>query len=430
MTNNLGTFRMNFKRNIHRHWMSLLMLFTFFVPALFASDQFPMQSKSQPLVGTLTTDEFILRLRTNSNLIAQDNSGNDILIPKNTTLEMTTSFLQMMDQYSVNKNPSQDDIFLNDMIQQFKLLKYFENSETAQVSSSDQDTKERKSYKQKVKIVDSVDKKLKEKQDLIVDIDVDDLEKFEVIEQEGAPYTIESDFDGDQNWNPNAEETVKDPKTEASTTKYCKKCQANKNLELKDLAQDLSFQAKANKINSLFSSLNGSEDLKVKDQLNEAIKIALKKKRSRSTGYCYRYTKDALLAAGITKPRLEGRYAKQAGYELEKQGFVNLLDPIQIARTRFKSESMKDLLTNPYLAPKGAVLVYAPNPSDRIVRACAKTKTGTKKCVWDQDAGHIEIKTDVAGKSGVVSDYYNDKPRTGGSLQTADRKLIGIYYKL
>lgn len=430
MEKNLGRYRMKFNHNRRSYWMSLLMLFTFFVPALFASDQFPMQSKSQPLVGTLSTDEFILRLRTNNNLVAQDNSGHDVLIPKNTTLEMTTSFLQMMDQYSVNKNQSQDDIFLNDMIQQFKLLKYFESRESSQVSSSDQDTKDRKSYKQKVKIIDSVDKKLKEKQDLIVDIDVDDLEKFEVIEQEGAPYTIESDFDGDQNWNPNAEEVVKDPKTEASTTKYCKKCQANKNFDLKDLSQDLSFQTKANKINTLFASLSTSEDQTVKNQLNEAIKFAMKKKSSRSTGFCYRYTKDALLAAGITKPRLDGRYAKQAGEQLEKRGFVNLLDPLQTAKTRLKSESLKDLLTNPYLAPKGAVLVYAPNPTDRVVRACAKTKTGTKKCVWDQDAGHIEIKTDDAGKGGVVSDYYNDKPRTGGALQTADRKLVGIYYKL
>lgn len=416
------------KRKLQTFWMPLLMLFTFFVPALFASDQFPMQSHSQPLEGTLSSDEFLLRLRTNNNLTAQDALGNSIQIPKNTTVEASTSFLQMLDQYSSNKNQSQDDIFFNDILQQFKLLKYFESIESSKATTESESSSEKKSTKQKVKIIDSMDKELKKKKDLIVEIDVEDLDKFEVTQQDGAPITIDSDFDGDQNWNPNAEETIKDPKTEAQVSKYCKTCQANKKFDLKDLAQDLSFKTKASRVNSLFANLKTPEDQKVKNQVDLSIKEAIKNKKTKSTGWCYRYTKDALLAAGMTKPRLDGRYAKQAGTELEKQGFINLLDPVQVGLTRLNGEPMKELLSNPYLAPKGAILVYAPNPSDRLVRVCEKKNK--KKCYWDQDAGHIEIKTDVAGKGGVVSDYYNDKPRTGGSLQTADRKLVGIYYKL
>lgn len=406
--------------------MSLLMLFTFFVPALFASDQFPMQSHSQPLTGHMSSDEFIIRLKARSSLMAQDSNGSNIQIPENTTVEASTSFLQMLDQYSVTKNQSQDDLFLNDMVQQFQILKYFESIESAKGESANDNQGQKKSDKQKVKIVDTMDKELRKKKDLIVNVSVDDLDKFEVVQQEGLPITIDSDFDGEQNWNPNSEESIKDPKTEATVSKYCKTCQANKKFDLKNLAQDLSFQTKASKVNSLFSSLNTVEDQRVKKQLESAIRNAFKKKAAKSTGWCYRYTKEALETAGITKPRLQGRYAKQAGAELEKQGFVNLLDPVQMSRTRLKSHTMNELISSPYLAPKGAILVYAPNPADRIVRICDKNK----RCYWDQDAGHIEIKTDDAGKGGVVSDYYNEKPRTGGSMQTADRKLVGIYYRL
>lgn len=407
------------------------MLFTFFVPALFASDQFPNQAQSQPLPGYIASDKFDLLLRTNSDVYVKDSQGSPLLIPKNTTLEMETSFFDMLDKYSPNKNQSQDDIFLNDIIQQFSIMKYFESIEDKQVESSGSDSSERKSHQQRIKIKESVDKKLLQKKELVVDIEVEDAEKFEVIEQqESLPITIESDYDGDPEWDPSVEEEVKDPKTQATSSKYCKKCQANKKNELPDLAKNIELQAAANKVNSLFVGLSLATDVKNREKLNKAIDFAKKNKKEKSIGYCYKYTKDALVAAGLTDPRLNGRYAKQAGPELEKQGFINLLDQKQVARTRLANENMKELLKNPYLAPKGAILVYEPNPKERIVRVCSKKQETPKKCYWDQDAGHIEIKTSEAGKVGFVSDYYNDRSRTGHKMITSDRKLVGIYYKL
>lgn len=418
------------KSFVRKGGMRWLMLFTFLVPALFARDQFPNQFQSQPLPGYISSDKFDLLVKTNSDVNVRDLQGRSLIIPRNTTLEMETSFFDMLDRYSPNKAQSQDDIFLNDVIQQFSIMKYFESIEAKQVESSGIES-ERKSQKQKIKIKDSIDKKLLEKKELVVDIELEDASKFEVIEQqESLPITIESDYDGDSQWDPSVEEEVKDPKTQATSSKYCKKCQAHKANDLPDVAKDIELQAAANKVNSLFAELNLPMDIKNKQKLNAAIDFAKKNKEEKSTGYCYKYTKAALLAAGLTNPRLNGRYAKQAGPELEKQGFVNLLDSQQVSRTRLGKENMNDLLKSPYLAPKGAILVYEPNPKERIVRVCTKKKSDIKKCYWDQDAGHIEIKTAEAGSAGFVSDYYNERSRTGHKMSTSDRKLVGIYYKL
>ena len=83
-------------------------------------------------------------------------------------------------------------------------------------------------------------------------------------------------------------------------------------------------------------------------------------------------------------------------------------------------------ITEPSQAPKGAILVYEPNPITRLVRTLNDDKT---KEIIAPDAGHIEIKTDDVGKGGYVSDYHSSTSRTGNSLISDDRKLIGIYVK-
>lgn len=148
------------------------------------------------------------------------------------------------------------------------------------------------------------------------------------------------------------------------------------------------------------------------DEVKYSIEYALKHKKARSQGYCYRSVKRALLAAppgkkGLIPERMWDQAALMAKNNLKKYNFVNLLD-IEPYKTTMKSPSQ---------APKGAVLVYSSGiPCGETVRDC----------------GHIEIKTSDAGKPGYVSDYYskdaiNETPaarRYGTSY-----KLVGVMIK-
>jgi hypothetical protein len=110
-----------------------------------------------------------------------------------------------------------------------------------------------------------------------------------------------------------------------------------------------------------------------------AAQIAQERARSHSTSRCWRYVKQALLAAGAVDSYPKTAYARQAADELPASyGFKKLktLDPTK--------------------APVGAVLVYG-----------------------GKDAGHVEIKT----ATGYVSDFQSDKP------YTHKRPLIGIFVK-
>jgi len=108
-----------------------------------------------------------------------------------------------------------------------------------------------------------------------------------------------------------------------------------------------------------------------------AAEIAATRARSRSTARCWRYVKDALLAADVIESRPVTAYAKQAAAELTKEhGFEKIRE------------------RNPYKAPLGSVLVYG-----------------------GKGAGHVEIRT----MRGFVSDFVSEKP--------SKRPLIGIYIK-
>ena len=113
-------------------------------------------------------------------------------------------------------------------------------------------------------------------------------------------------------------------------------------------------------------------------KLAEAATIAQERANARSKSKCWRYVKQALLAAGAVDSYPKTALAKQAGAELVNDyGFKKL--PV----------------TDPYAAPIGAVLVY--------------TAKGAP--------GHVEIRTET----GFVSDFRTDKP--------SKRKLIGVYAK-
>ena len=108
-----------------------------------------------------------------------------------------------------------------------------------------------------------------------------------------------------------------------------------------------------------------------------AAEIAQKRAHPKMTWHCWKYVKDALVAAEVIDSRPQSRWAGQAGDELCRVfGFTKLR------------------ITDPYKAPVGAVVVYA-----------------------GADGGHVEIRT----ADGFVSDF---------SSRTAyPRPLIGVYVK-
>jgi hypothetical protein len=119
-------------------------------------------------------------------------------------------------------------------------------------------------------------------------------------------------------------------------------------------------------------------DPKIDPKLRRAATIAEERARAHSLSKCWRFVKEALVAAGVVRSRPTTVLAKQAGNELVKNhGFKKL--PV----------------SDPYEAPVGAVLVY-----------------GAKKA-----AGHVEIRT----QDGFVSDFRSKTP--------SRRPLLGVFAK-
>lgn len=112
--------------------------------------------------------------------------------------------------------------------------------------------------------------------------------------------------------------------------------------------------------------------------LVKAATIAQERANAHSKRKCWRYVKEALLAAGAVDSYPQTAFAKEAGTELvENFGFQKL--PV----------------SDPYKAPVGAVLVYDAQGQP----------------------GHVEIRT----KTGFVSDF--------ATRTASKRKLIGVYTK-
>ena len=145
-------------------------------------------------------------------------------------------------------------------------------------------------------------------------------------------------------------------------------------------SKDSLYDAKtAQKIDPAMQSLLGPQSGKFRydKRMLRAAEIAAARARKHSTSRCWRYVKDALLAANAVETRPTTAYAKQAATELtENHGFKKIRE------------------RNPYKAPLGSVLVYG-----------------------GRGAGHVEIRT----TQGFVSDFVSIKP--------SPRPLIGIYIK-
>src|SRR5215831_12163450 len=119
-------------------------------------------------------------------------------------------------------------------------------------------------------------------------------------------------------------------------------------------------------------------DSQIDPKLRRAATIAEERARAHSLSKCWRFVKEALVAAGVVKSRPQTTLAKQAGQELmNNYGFRKL--PV----------------SNPYEAPVGSVLVY-----------------GAKRA-----AGHVEIRTE----EGFVSDFRSKTP--------SRRPLLGVFAK-
>jgi hypothetical protein len=119
-------------------------------------------------------------------------------------------------------------------------------------------------------------------------------------------------------------------------------------------------------------------DSKIDPKLCRAATIAQERANAHSRSLCWRFVKEALVAAGVIRSRPTTLLAKQAGKELvNNYGFKKL--PV----------------SDPYEAPVGAVLVY-----------------GAKRA-----AGHVEIRT----QDGFVSDFRSKTP--------SRRPLIGVFTK-
>ena len=113
-----------------------------------------------------------------------------------------------------------------------------------------------------------------------------------------------------------------------------------------------------------------------KTMLNAA-RIAADRAHAHSQSSCWRYVKQALLAAKTIDSYPKTAYAKQAGGELTASyGFKKLR------------------ISDPFKAPLGSILVYG-----------------------GRGAGHVEIRTEY----GFVSDFSTPRP--------SRRPLIGVYVK-
>lgn len=121
---------------------------------------------------------------------------------------------------------------------------------------------------------------------------------------------------------------------------------------------------------------------------------------------CFRYVKEALCQGtgrrcpssfqddGLVDGYLGGRLARQAGPELQQQGFVDLLQ-----------SCYGEYLQDPRNAPVGAILVY---------------EGGSR------NQGHIEIRT----PDGFVSDYFDERPITETRPRNGrGHRLIGVYFR-
>lgn len=195
--------------------------------------------------------------------------------------------------------------------------------------------------------------------------------------------------------------------TEAQVTCPGMECQPTEltPAHLKDIKQFLrKVEEQDNEVTDLEKEIiNYSNSLEVKKTIDWAYE---KNKHKKSSFSCYRAVKEALAnqtkrgkgsGNNLINKWYSSQKARDAVGDLEKKGFINLLDHSPY------NESLKD----PRKAPKGAVLVY---------------KTTRHRY------GHIEIKLDEGENSLYAADYVSARPITAGGSGKS-YTLIGVMIK-
>lgn len=373
-----------------------------------------------------------LTLRTTAPISVQNASSSDLYtLPSDSEIQLNTTLDQIY--RSAQNSNEYKNLFSNDMagtnrwslqkpqdikmqilLNQLVDLKMQENVMNAASGhdgsgDSSDDAYDREKRKIKVKIKEKgksayqevkIDlKQAIEDKKIRIDPSNENLEESDILDT-----AIDSDYDGTTSWSADKN------KTEG---RYCFIfCSSEKS---KSLA--IGRETFESTLNTQFRNYSESS------QVNRLIDHAKKNKRNpdeyrnSKKRYCYKYVKNSLLAVGLVQTRPQGVRPRYAGDQLEKEGFRNLLEDKQIGKH----------FSDPKQAPKGAILVYEPVPSDRM--RVEESLSRPKRQIWVPDYGHIEIKTEESGKPGFVSDYYSESSRTGSSLQSKDRKLIGVYVK-
>jgi LysM repeat protein len=154
------------------------------------------------------------------------------------------------------------------------------------------------------------------------------------------------------------------------------------------------------------------------DRINRMMNSAKAHKEPAPTGYCLRYVKNAMQAAGYFNQahRPGTEHAKDFCPVLAQLGFENLL----------VTKAGIDLNT----APLGSIIIYRPQETQRYVPP-GQPQT--------EISGHIDIKCEVGGQTKWLSDYQANNPAYKTSRTTmaspvnkkygASFKVIGIWYK-
>ena len=111
-------------------------------------------------------------------------------------------------------------------------------------------------------------------------------------------------------------------------------------------------------------------------EVKNSISYGMRNKRPRSTKYCYRFVKRALMGGDMIDRYPPGGHAREAVRDLKAQGMINLLD----------NPKYRDMIKSPADVPKGAVIVYHNNT---------------------KESGDVQIKTDWGSNGGFLSDFYS-----------------------
>lgn len=418
------------------HFLALLI---FLANSVYANDAeyFPaeMNRRIAPLNITLPSfDNQIadIILRTKRSIPGYDRFDRPVSIPANTQLIMQTTLDSIYEGF---RKPQFDFLFSKDKdgegltyedpeALQFKAimmeliqLKMQENIQErfgGTTSEREKTRTERKKKEEEAKdlVEVTVKKENGDEEKIKVDLKKSLQDGALDVQEDGmATAKLSTDFNGAKTWNPDTKKVA-----EGDTPKIrCLFCPKEDPIKA-GISKAIEGEAVTKRIQEKYSSYSKDKEIVAMVDTAKKHKRDPKEYASSVFRWCYRYVKDAMVRAKVVSKRLEGVSPKFAGVQLEKEGFVNIMNDKEFAGK----------ITDPNQAPKGAILVYEPVARDRWIKMWSEKQ---KKYVLGPDHGHIEIKTEESGKGGFVSDYESVNARTGRSLQTADRKLIGIYVK-